>query len=37
MKLKKLMNDNTSILDQILLHGNDNYNHNTNKRFCYLL
>ena len=26
------MSDNTSILDQILLYGNENYNHDRNKK-----
>ena len=34
---KRIINDNASILDQILLYGNKNYNHNTNKKICYLL
>ena len=32
-----IISDNTSNLDQILLYGNENYNHDTHKRFCYLL
>ena len=27
-----IKSDNTSILDQILLNGNENYNHDTNKK-----
>ena len=27
-----IISDNTSMLDQILLHGNDNYNHDKNKK-----
>ena len=29
---ERIVSDNTSILDQILLYGNDNYNHDTNKK-----
>ena len=29
---ESIIRDNTSMLDQILLHGNDNYNHDTNKK-----
>ena len=29
---KRIISDNTSILGQILLYGNDNYNHDTNKK-----
>ena len=28
---ERIISDNTSILDQILLYGNENYNHDTNK------
>ena len=29
---ERIISDNTSILDQILLYGNENYNHDTNKK-----
>ena len=29
---ERIISDNTSMLDQILLYGNDNYNHDTNKK-----
>ena len=29
---ERIISDNASILDQILLHGNENYNHDTNKK-----
>ena len=28
---ERIISDNTSILDQILFYGNENYNHDTNK------
>ena len=32
-----IISDNTNNSDQILLYGNKNYNHDTNKKICYLL
>ena len=29
---ERIISDHTSILDQILLYGNNNYNHDTNKK-----
>ena len=29
---ERIISENTSILDQILLYGNDNYNHDTNEK-----
>ena len=29
---ERIISDNTSILDQILLYGNENYNHDTNEK-----
>ena len=29
---ERIISDNTSILDQIFLYGNENYNHDTNKK-----
>ena len=29
---ERIISDNTSMLDQILLYGNDDYNHDTNKK-----
>ena len=29
---ERIISDNTSILDQILLYGNENYNHDTKKK-----
>ena len=29
---ERIISDNMSILDQILLYGNENYNHDTNKK-----
>ena len=34
---KCIISGNTSILDQILLYENDNYNHDPNKKIFYLL
>ena len=29
---ERIISENTSILDQILLYGNDNYNHDTKRK-----